>query len=203
MMRRRLIAAAAPTQAAAQTPAEGAVAVKPENTQIERETASPDDCAIFAEIARSELARPAEPGAVPLPAPRRDIAALPSRADRWMAYVEKLKGWNPRDVNSYEQWIIIEAERLRAVEAFPDFLIGEAVTANGRARPAYRIACDWSAAGVAFVPAPENDTHQWLVFARPVRVENGEYALVDISYGYSNWQARDASCVLAREDGAW
>ncbi len=196
---------AVPTQAAEREPTAGAALAQVADSDSDsgREIASRDDCAIFAAIARGEIARPAEPGVVRLPAPRRDISALPSRAERWMAYAEKLNGWDPRSITSYDQWIITEADRLRAVEDFPDFLIGEAVTANGRARPAYRIACDWSAAGVTFVPAPEGEAHQWLVFARPVRVDRGDYAMVDISYGYSNSQARDASCVLARENGAW
>ncbi len=197
------IASVASAQAAEQAPSLAAVIAISDDGDSRREVASKEDCAIFTAIVRDEIARPAEPGVVRLPSPRRDISALPSRAERWMTYAEKLKGWDPSSINSYDQWIITEADRLRAVEDFPDFLIGEAVTANGWARPAYRIVCDWSAAGVTFVPSPESDVNQWLVFARPVRVDRGDYAMVDISYGYSNSQARDASCVLARVDGAW
>ncbi|MBC6982661.1 hypothetical protein [Caulobacter sp. 17J80-11] len=160
-----------------------------------------DECAILAAVAQGELTVRTEAGAIRLPEPRRDLEPAASRAERHAAYAEKLKGWDPKDVESLEQWVA------RDVAVYEDLGLSQAraaelAAADGAARPAYRLACDWRAHGISFDP-DEAQPNQWLTFTRPLTTADGRLAVAWISYGYTPTFAREEACLLEKVDGAW
>ncbi|NEX92739.1 hypothetical protein [Caulobacter sp. 17J65-9] len=172
-----------------------------ETTASKPVSSSTEDCAIFAAIAQGELTVRTEAGAIRLPEPRRELAAAPSRAERHAAYAEKLKGWDPKDVQSLESWVAQDVAVYKDL-GLTQAQAAELAAADGAAHPAYHLACDWRAHGISFEPDPAQPK-QWLTLSRPLVTADGRHAVAWISYAYTPTFARESACLLEKVGGAW
>lgn len=163
--------------------------------------ATAEDCAVYAAIMKGELIRKEDTGAIPLPAPLAELKPVASRPQRWLDHVEKLKGWDPKNIPAYDRWVLENAYELEQIDGLGG--IWDLVIKMGEPRPAYRLACDWGEQGITFDP-DEEQPNQWLTFTMPMYTSKADFAVVEVSYGYTNTHARGGTCAAAKqEDGSW
>ena len=171
-------------------------------------SASAQDCAIFAAVAKSELLT--KNGSVRLPA-RPEVGPKSSLVERHAAYAVRMKkayAGTPamQDLEPLARWI--EREEIELSIVYPSLAKKEraaivkerALAANG-----LQVNCDWAANSFTMEsPKSDGQTFEpWLLFGRPHLARSGRLAFVDISFAYQPTFARQGQCAIERTVSGW